>query len=371
MILNSRRGIMKILLVSNMYPSKEAPNYGVFVKNTENILVEEGYSVDRIVLTKMKGQFKKLVKYSAYFSKIMLSGMFKKYDIIYVHYATHNSIPLLILKALNPGVKICVNVHGSDVVPEFKKRYKYQKYVSRLLQVSDIVITPSEYYKDLVSSKYNLSKDKLRVFPSGGVNKNVFYQYDRKDETGEKYLGYVGRLDYKKGWEVYLEFIKKSKEQNLLPGYKYILVGNGDDADKYRELVKKYGIESFIIKHNLLSQDELRDIYNSIELFVFPTMREGESLGLVGLEAMACGTPVVGSYMGGLKDYIIDGYNGYFFTPGSSEGLMEKIMLYVNKSDDGKNEIRKNAVKTAEKYEVNNIKKKLVAIFSELDESKE
>jgi L-malate glycosyltransferase len=357
---------MKILLISNMYPSIDAPNYGVFVKNTENILLEEGYSVDRIVLTKMRGQFKKLFNYSAYFGKIILSGMFKKYDIIYVHYATHNSIPLLVLKALNPGVKIYVNVHGSDVVPEFKKRYKYQKYVSKLLHASDRVITPSQYYKDLVSTKYGLSKDKLRVFPSGGVNKNIFYQYDKGKDLDLKYIGYVGRLDYKKGWEVFLEFIKNTKEQNLLPEYKYIIVGNGDDAHKYRELVKEYGIENLIIKHNLLSQDQLREIYNSIELFCFPTMREGESLGLVGLEAMACGTPVVGSYMGGLKDYIIDGYNGYFFTPGSSEEMLEKVMLFVNKTDHEKKQMRENAVKTADRYEVNNIKKKLADIFNEL-----
>lgn len=357
---------MKILLVSNMYPSKDAPSYGVFVKNTENILQEEGYSVDKIVLNKMSGKVNKLIGYLSYYLKIVYSGIFKSYDIIYVHYAAHNSIPLLILKRLKPSIKVCTNVHGSDVVPEFKSSEKFQKYVKKLLYVSNLVITPSQYYKDLVSEKYGLGKEKIRVFPSGGVNKKVFYKYNKEVKSDGIYIGYVGRLDYKKGWEVFLEFIKKVRDNNLLPGYKFIVVGNGKDSDKYEKLVDEYGIKDLIIKHNLLSQDQLREIHNSIELFCFPTMREGESLGLVGLEAMACGTPVIGSYMGGLKDYVVDGYNGYFFAPGSSEELLEKVMLYVSSTDNEKKQMRENAVKTTDRYEVNNIKKTLIKIFNEI-----
>lgn len=54
----------------------------------------------------------------------------------------------------------------------------------------------------------------------------------------------------------------------------------------------------------------------------------GRKSRLVGLEAMACEVPVIGSYIGGLKDYIKDKENGFFFTPGNAEELSNKIELY-------------------------------------------
>lgn len=79
----------------------------------------------------------------------------------------------------------------------------------------------------------------------------------------------------------------------------------------------------------------LPEIYCTLDLFIFPTCLE-ESLGLVGLEAMACEVPVIGSYIGGLKDYIKDKENGFFFTPGNAEELSNKIELYLSLSSSEK-----------------------------------
>ncbi|MCA1055171.1 glycosyltransferase family 4 protein [Rossellomorea aquimaris] len=362
---------MKIHLIANMYPSEEAPSYGVFVKNTEKILESADVQVDKTVLKKATSKRGKITGYAYYFIKILLKGLVNRYDYTYVHYAAHNSLPLLILKKLKKNIKIVTNVHGSDVVPEVSSQEKYQKYVKKLLENSYKVITPSFYYKDLVKEKYRLTSTPIEVFPSGGVNKKIFHPKNNKKELYDvygldmdyRYIGFVSRLDVGKGWDILLDAISLIKEDPLFKHVKFIIVGDGKDRVQFEKKAKELGIEDRIIRFSLLPQTSLADIYNCIEIFVFPTMRKGESLGLVGLEAMACGTPVVGSNLGGLKDYIVEGQNGFLFPPGNSKALVDKMKQYLLLDTKEKESMVSSSLNKANEYEVESIKPVLVDIF--------
>ncbi|WP_264448452.1 glycosyltransferase family 4 protein [Bacillus cereus] len=361
---------MRILLVSNMYPNKEHPNYGVFVKNTEEILVKQGIQIDKIVMYKGKNKFLKIIGYLKYYISIILNVLVKKYDVIYVHYAAHNAIPLLILKKLKKGIRIYTNVHGSDIVPETRVHHRLQGLVTKLLKVSCKIIVPSNYYKELVEKKYRIEGG-IEVFPSGGVNSNIFYPITDREPLLEKmeispdykYIGYVGRLDYKKGWDVLLQSIYILKNEGFMNDKKLIVVGNGKDINKFRNTLLELDLDKFVIHYTLLPQKKLNDIYNCLDVFCFPTMREGESLGLVGLEAMATGLPVIGSEMGGLLDYIKDGENGLFFSPGNKEELAIKIKEFFGHDAEFKAKMREQSIHTANKYEVKNIEGTLINIF--------
>ncbi|UTE77337.1 glycosyltransferase [Rossellomorea sp. KS-H15a] len=361
---------MKIHLIANMYPSKEAPSYGVFVKNTEKILESAGFEIDKTVLTKSNSKINKLVGYGVYFSKIVLKGLFNRYDYTYVHYAAHNSLPLLVLKKLKKNVKIVTNVHGSDVVPEVPSQEKFQPYVKQLLEKSSKIITPSQYYKDLVIEKYKVNTP-IEIFPSGGVNKSVFHKKENKRELFKeyglvddvRYIGFVSRIDVGKGWDILLDAISLLKKENSLHNVKFVIVGDGKQRDEFDKKMKDLGIEEDIKRFSLLPQPALSDIYNCIEAFAFPTVRKGESLGLVGLEAMACGAPVIGSAMGGILDYVEDGRNGLLFSPGSSEELAMKIKEYFLLDEADQEKMKKEAVSKANEYEVENIKPMLISVF--------
>jgi L-malate glycosyltransferase len=366
---------MKIYLISNMYPDEKHPNYGVFVKNTEKILTDSGHTIFKTVLRKSTNKYKKLINYILYYLKILLFGLFRKYDVIYVHYAAHNSLPLLLLKSLKKNVKIITNVHGSDVVPEVPSQEKYQPYVQRLLKASEIVITPSEYFKNLVSRKYNLASNKIQVFPSGGVDFKVFFEVENKEQLFKelsldpsyKYIGFVGRIDVGKGWDIFLKAVKGLKEEGYLQNKKAIIVGSGKQQSLFEKFIKEHNLSSDIIYYPLLPQAELRKIYNCLSVFCFPTTREGESLGLVGLEAMACGTPVIGSSIGGLLDYIINGNNGYLFQVGNGNDLKEKLIRYFELSEQEVYNMKQNAKETAKQFAVEHIKPKLSRIFSNVN----
>lgn len=79
----------------------------------------------------------------------------------------------------------------------------------------------------------------------------------------------------------------------------------------------------------------MADIYNSIDYLVFPSCRKSESLGLVPIEAMMCGTPVISSKIGATGDYIKEGLMAFSFEPSSNVELLEcmkKAMALDNKS---------------------------------------
>lgn len=362
---------MKILLISNMYPDSQNPSYGIFVKNTEEILLKEGFWVDKIVLYKEKSKIKKFIKYIFHYLKIVFRCLFYKYDVVYVHYAAHNSIPLNIVKRIK-NIKIYTNVHGSDIVPEVKSQEKFQIHVSKLLQHSNKIITPSNYYKELVSKKYSIYPEKIKVFPSGGVNISKFYYIEREKCLGKlslpknyRYIGYVGRIDVKKGWDIFLRALKLMKDEGRLNNIKAIIVGHGKQSEMLEEMINEYELSQDLFLYNLLPQSDLKYIYNAIDVFCFPSMREGESLGLVGLESMACGTPIIASRIGGILDYTIDGVNGFLFNPGDADDLKSKIYHFFSLSDDQKEILINECINTAKKYEVNVIKPKLIEIFKD------
>jgi glycosyltransferase involved in cell wall biosynthesis len=369
--------MMKILLVANMYPSSEFPSYGVFVQNTGKILLNEGFQVDRAVLKKKTTKVSKLIGYALYYSKILSKGMLGNYDAIYVHYASHNAMPLLWLKKLKPSLRIVTNVHGSDVVPEVPSQEKYQPAVKKLLQQSSLIITPSHYYEKLVQQKYEVTTP-IRVFPSGGVNAEVFSPKKEQQkkilahldlDPAFRYFGYVGRLDVGKGWDHYLRAIsfylnEKPQERQRT---RFIAVGSGKDNDEFKELAKSLGIDDVIVHFPLMKQADLANIYTVIEVFVFPTTRKGESLGLVGLEAMACQTPIIASAIGGILDYVQDGQNGWLFTPGDAVQLKDLFIKFDELTPDQYTAISQAAYTTALQYEQSAIQSRLAAIFKELN----
>lgn len=108
-------------------------------------------------------------------------------------------------------------------------------------------------------------------------------------------------------------------------------------------------------------------IYTNLDLFIFPTTLE-ESLGLVGLEAMACHTPVIGSRIGGLTDYIVDGKNGFFFEPGNEIDLAKKIELFRNLPEKETECLKKAAYQTALQYKSDVVAQKLYSQLKQISE---
>lgn len=352
---------MKILLISNLYPSRTFPNYGTFVKNFCDQLDQLNISYKKVVLKKKKSRYMNFLAYIIYFIKVFFYSLFENYDFVYVHYISHNALILRIIYFFK-RITIFVNVHGSDVIPQTKVQFKMQKNIKKILIISKRVIVPSEYFRKIVCQKYKIKNEKIKVYPSGGVNEKIFYPYSRseKDNLIEKYIknnskeffyiGYVSRIDPGKGWKTFLEALNLLNNRELLDDKEIVMVGDGNEYDSLVSKIHEYHLNSKILLIKSLEQKELAKIYNVLDIFCFPTEREGESLGLVALEAMSCGVPVIASNYAAPNEYISDYYNGFKFKKGNVKDLAEKIDIYFKLTDKDKNRIRDNALKTAEEF---------------------
>lgn len=362
---------VKLLLVSNMYPSKKYPHYGVFVRNTEMILKEmDEIKVTRVSIPKIDSKPLKMMYYLVFYIKMIFLGIFGGFDVIYGHFISHIARPLMIIKKLRRHIRIVINVHGNDVVPDCSKDEKWIPIVRKSMGIIDNIIVPSTYFRDIMINEYHVAETSITVFPSGGVNTSVFFPVERDKvlkkynlDSSYKYIGYISRIELNKGWDT---FLKAAKELVNDEKIKFIVVGDGAESNKYDLLVKEYQIEDRIIKRKLLSQDEIAEIFNILDVFVFPTRRKSESLGLVGLEAMACGSIVLASNLYGPSTYIKDTENGFMFDCNSHCDLADKITRILSLNSNERKQISDKAVLTAYEYSESNISEKLINVFEDM-----
>ncbi|WP_395549344.1 MULTISPECIES: PssE/Cps14G family polysaccharide biosynthesis glycosyltransferase [unclassified Lacrimispora] len=364
---------MKVLVVSNMYPSKKYPSAGIFVKRFCDELDKINVSFELSVMRWNKGKIKKLLGYIVFFGSTFKKIIFNNYDIVYIHYASHSSIPVLAASKFK-HFSIITNVHGSDVVPENRKQEKFQKYTRRIIGLSQKVVVPSDYFKNYVSAKYCYEPENIVVYPSCGVDRKLFFEFsDNRVSSAKKdfnlnskkiVISYIGRITTGKGWDTYLRAIGVLIEK----GYdaEFVFAGDGNEVQLCNELISELGIESKIKKFPLLDQQSLLKMYNCSDVFVFPTEREGESLGLVAIEAMSCGVPVIASDFAAPKYYVEDGYNGYKFKKGNSEELANILAEFIC-GKFNKNQFKEGVNKTAKKYSNEIIATVLEQLFREID----
>ena len=360
----------RLLVVSNMYPSRKYPHYGVFVKHSAEILQNCGYTVDVVSMRKTTGKLRKLFAYAVFYSAVLLKGLFGRYNAVYAHYASHTALPLLILKKFKK-LPLIMNVHGNDIVPETEADEKFLGLVKRVLCKAELIICPSLYFKGVVTENYNVPDNKAVVYPSGGVDTEVFAPMSKQDAAKQlgldenyNYWAYVSRIEEKKGWDLFLKSGAKLLKDR--PGTKLIVVGDGDQAQDFAQLAESLGLSERIVKFNLLAQTEIVKIFNLAQLFIFPTYRKSESLGLVGLEAMACGAVVLLPDMYGPASYGSDGENAFVFTSGDCDSLTEAIERALETDTET---IKINARKTAQLYNHQNCDRILKEIFDSFFEN--
>lgn len=352
---------MKIFLISNLYPSKEFPNFGTFVAGFADAMQERGGEIvyKAVIDRKYTNKLRLLFAYIRLYISI-LRGLFTKYDMIYVHYIAHTALPVYILSFFNRK-PIILNAHGDDILPR-TKLVEYMQYIIKcLLPKVSLVVVPSLFFKDVFLSRFSFDEKKVYVYPSGGIDRTVF----KKSTIGKKDLGFnnddivvgfVSRIIEGKGWRLFIDAIMNIivRKENV----KGLIIGNGEEVEELKLYLQSNNLQGNIHFIENVNHMKLNDYYSIMDVFVFPTLLY-ESLGLVGLEAMSCGTPVIASDIGGIKTYMKDGYNGYLFLPGDKKNLVSKIESFLNLSAIEQEEMEKNCILTAERYESNNVTKEL------------
>jgi len=284
--------------------------------------VKEGFLVKIQVLT--------FLFFNVFYSMLKL----RKMDVIHVQWPIPNGLGAIFLKKLY-GIPYINTIHGEEV--HLSKRYHMQFALRWLVNNSSKTITNSTATRKFCLEA-GLDGEKIDVIPFG-VDTDFFRPLDvYKDENIFQILS-VGYLIERKGFEYLIRAMPLVLEKHEHARLK--IVGSGPLESKLKELIYELnlGNEVEIVKN--VSDEELLMIYNSSDLFVLPSIVDSqgntEGLGVVLLEAMACGLPVIGSDVGGILDIINDGLNGFLIAEKDFEGIYQIISkLIENQKSLGK-----------------------------------
>ena len=332
---------IKYLLISNMYPKNKNDFFGVFIQNIEEGLIQNGVSVDKIVIMgRGNTAYEKIVKYIKFYFSILMTD-FDNYDFVQVSYPSHSYLPV-IFKRFDKA-KLIVRFHGTDLLPT-KLIGKLLSFINRRsIRRSDIVVVPSTYFYNEVRKIEN-PNDHF-IYPSGGVDTGRFYP--KHKSTDRKFtIGYVGRIDEGKGIDILLDAV------SLLDfDFDLIVVGSGTLEKELKKKANRTACRGRINFVGKVPNADLVHYYNTFDVFVFPTYRLAESFGNVAIEAMACKVPVIGSKIPALVEYIFDQVNGYTFTPRDYHDLAGKIERFYFMPTGERSEMAEEAYKVALKYE--------------------
>jgi glycosyltransferase involved in cell wall biosynthesis len=164
-----------------------------------------------------------------------------------------------------------------------------------------------------------------------GIHMDKFNQKKPRSILQDKYelndftILFVGRLAEVKGVKYLLEAAKQIADRGM--GFKLLVVGDGPLKTEFESFVNENQLKGQVIFVGWVDSTELNEYYNAADVFVGPSLSEPQ--GLVFVEALASGTPVVASNVGGIVDIVRDGVNGYLVEPGSSRAIAEKLEYLI------------------------------------------
>jgi glycosyltransferase involved in cell wall biosynthesis len=232
----------------------------------------------------------------------------------------------LAIRAARPRSRYWVAIHGVEV-------WKRLTLPERLgLRAATGINSVSRYTADRAAELHGLDASRIRILPNA-LDPEWRLADAASDGNGRRNGGSltlltVGRLKsvvQYKGVDTVIEALPRLVRE--LPTVRYVVVGDGDDRPRLEQLAARLGVADRVQFHGRLSEAELRRTFENCEVYVMPS--RGEGFGVVYLEAMSLGKPVVGGAHGGAPEVVVDGVTGFLVEHGDVDLLADRLMLLL------------------------------------------
>lgn len=222
-----------------------------------------------------------------------------------------------------------------------------QRYIGevewQLIYESWKTICCSRFMEDELVAVFQTPRDKIEIIPNG-VRPESF-QISRPDPTvrdrfaphGEKIIFYVGRLVQEKGVQVLLNALPLVREQ--FPDVRLVIAGTGPYEEELQRQSAIRGLDPHVVFGGYIDDYTRNQLYHWSSVAVFPSLYE--PFGIVALEAMAAGTPVVVGDVGGFQETVTHGENGLKAVPGDPASLARQIGTLLSSPDVSEKLIKK------------------------------
>lgn len=293
---------------------------------------------------------------------LILVKEIRNHDVLHFHLP----FPLAVLGyLLSPvrGKKVVVTYH-SDIVRQKRLMGLYRPLLDRFLDTADLILPTSP---NLVENSPFLRnrEEKCRVVPLS-IDIEEFTNFSSEEgefpvEVGEdKVVLFVGRLSYYKGVDILLEAMKEIDARLLI-------VGEGELKGDLQEKCRSLSLEGRVDFLGEVSDEALKRCYQIADVFVLPSVERSEAFGLVQLEAMAYGTPVVNTDLPTGVPYVSrDGETGLTVQPGDSEELSAAINTLLTNEEMAEEFGRNARERVKEKFTRERMLSSILDVYREL-----
>lgn len=394
---------MKIGVITSAYPEYEDDPHGIFVHRLMKEIVKQGHEVhvlapftggksdfvlDGVKVEKFNyfypTRYQKLAGRSGMidnvkegylvklqfltfllFNLINSCKKFKNMDVVNVQWPIPNGLGALFLKWFY-HVPYINTIHGEEVY--LSKRYHTMFIIRSMVNHSFKTITNSSATRKACLDA-GLDQEKLDTIPFG-VDTSFYKPLEvPKDEEVFQILS-VGYLIERKGHKYLIMAVNELLKHHSNVRLK--IVGSGPLEEQIRNQITELDLNEYVEILGNVSDDDLFKIYNSSDLFILPSIIDSqgntEGLGVVLIEAMACGLPVIGSDIGGIPDIIQNRETGLLVPQKDVEKLSKAIINLIEDSNLRKKVASNGYHMVKNKFSWNKIAKDYVNYYVTKDE---
>jgi glycosyltransferase involved in cell wall biosynthesis len=366
-----------ILIITSSYPIKKGEIQGIFIQKQVNCLVKRGLKITILTPYVVGSKFFEIhenikVYRFPYFFPLSLhylsttGGLYFGYkkpiigkiqmllyiisliistgiiirkehiNLIHSHWVIPQGIAGTIWKIIT-GIPHITTAHVLDLTISDRIPF-LKKIIFWILSYADGASVNSTYTHNKM---LNLSPKNfpIAVIPMGMDESRISISKEKREYSKKEFtILFVGRLIEWKGVDTLILAASYLIENNM--NIHLNIVGTGPEEKKLKDMVHSLHLKDRIIFKGRISDEKLCQEYNNASVFVLPSRpyREiiMEGLGVVLLEAMASGVPVIGSNVGGIPDIITDRVNGLLVPPGNPNALSAAIILIMQNPDMAK-----------------------------------
>jgi glycosyltransferase involved in cell wall biosynthesis len=246
--------------------------------------------------------------------------------------STHlNFGPLAMVARRSFGAPYILVAHGIDAWGITNASRK------RALREADLTLAVSNYTRDRLIQEVGLDADRVKILPNTFAAERfaiapkpprLLRKYGLRPDT--PVILTVCRLADTECYKGYDQIIKAMPEiLRVVPNARYLLVGKGPDRPRIEKLIAEAGVQDAVILAGFVPDEELAEHYNLCDIFAMPSRAEG--FGIVYLEALACGRPVLAGNKDGSRDAIGGGELGLLVDPDDTAGIAAEIIRVLRR----------------------------------------
>jgi glycosyltransferase involved in cell wall biosynthesis len=321
---------MRLLTVSNMWPGPANPVWGGFVARNVDALREAGAYVEVVANDDPRpGVLPSVIKYARLARRVRDHVKGRDYDAVIGHYL-YPTAAMAHTAARLTGSKLVLVVHGTDA-RSVKRRDPWAAAARKALRSADLVVTVSSSLAETVRDDLCLPESTPIAIINMGIDDQVFRPDSSARRTlhltaSERVVLFVGNLVPVKGLTTLSTAFEALVRQGAAD--RLVIVGSGPLDRELREWsASDPSLAGRVTLTGRIEQAEVARWMGAADVLALPS--ENEGLGLVLLEAMACGTPCVASRVGGIPE-IHDEQTGMLVIPGDPDALSAALTKVID-----------------------------------------